>query len=255
MTTYNRMKKRLPMEEMKKWYIDEVCSEMQRRGIAPEDIPHIICKTGFMSVMELYLEEQLHYSIEHAVDEILETAASFDSENGKSIFPNTMQGLREAIAYEGGMRELARLLIDIEDSYDDFVTGILHYAGKKQFRLDEVIGYLHSNPGAKSSDVISYVSEQPDFYEDGASAHKSALPRSISELVTIYLNREKSDDMKNRKDQEIQMENEFTDENFMKFQKTGRCGFCGTQRCDGSIEMFHLGGPCGAFKNFLRDMK
>ena len=61
---------------------------------------------------------------------------------------------------------LKSLLLNVKDSYYAFVEGILVYAEKKQSRLDAVILFIEMNPGALSSDIVSFVSEQPDFYED-----------------------------------------------------------------------------------------
>ena len=66
------------------------------------------------------------------------------------------------------MDELTALLNGIEDSYFDFVSAILNYAGKKKSRLKTLLDYLHDNPGVSSSDVIRFVSDQEDFMEDAA---------------------------------------------------------------------------------------
>jgi hypothetical protein len=63
-------------EEMKNNYISKIYNELNRRGVSSEEIPIVIGKTGFMSVMQDYAEEQMHYSIQDAVDEILLTAAT-----------------------------------------------------------------------------------------------------------------------------------------------------------------------------------
>ena len=63
-------------EEQKKRYILNVHNEMLRRGLTTEEISVVIGKTGFMSVMEKYPEEQLHYDVRDAVDEIMLTAAT-----------------------------------------------------------------------------------------------------------------------------------------------------------------------------------
>ncbi|SCY05705.1 hypothetical protein SAMN05660668_01299 [Pseudobutyrivibrio sp. AR14] len=62
-------------KEKKQAYIDDVQSEMKRRGFTSEEIPVIIGKTGFMDAIEQYPEEQLHYDVSDAVDEIIMTAA------------------------------------------------------------------------------------------------------------------------------------------------------------------------------------
>jgi hypothetical protein len=63
-------------EEMKNNYISKIYNELNRRGVSSEEIPIVIGKTGFMGVMQDYAEEQMHYSIQDAVDEILLTAAT-----------------------------------------------------------------------------------------------------------------------------------------------------------------------------------
>ena len=66
----------LTIQERKRSYLAEIYAELNNRGIAKEDIQRIINKTGFMSALEDYPEEQMHYSIEDAVNEILVVAAS-----------------------------------------------------------------------------------------------------------------------------------------------------------------------------------
>ncbi len=63
-------------QEKKNEYIADVHEEMRRRGLSDSEIPIVIGKTGFMSVMEKYAEQQLHYDVRDAVDEILVTAAA-----------------------------------------------------------------------------------------------------------------------------------------------------------------------------------
>ena len=65
----------MSMEEEKKLYIEEVYAEMKKRGFTSAEIPMVINKTGFMDAIDLYPEEQLHYDISDAVDEIITLAA------------------------------------------------------------------------------------------------------------------------------------------------------------------------------------
>ena len=64
------------------------------------------------------------------------------------------------------MDELLYLLNNIEDAYFDFVSAMAHYAERKTSRRESLINFLKENPMAKSSDVVKFVSEQKDFYED-----------------------------------------------------------------------------------------
>ena len=66
------------------------------------------------------------------------------------------------------MKELTELLNGIEDTYFDFVSAMLHYAEKNDSRLNILLGFLKDHPDAKSSDVVKFVSSQPDFSEDAA---------------------------------------------------------------------------------------
>lgn len=66
------------------------------------------------------------------------------------------------------MEELVCLLNRVDDSYFDFVSAMIHYAEKKPDRLRRVLDYIKNNPNALSSDIIKFVSEQEDFYEDAA---------------------------------------------------------------------------------------
>ncbi len=66
------------------------------------------------------------------------------------------------------MEELTALLNNVPDSYFDFVSAMIHYAQKKQSRLDALLNFLNSNPGVSSSDIVKFVSEQADFVEDAA---------------------------------------------------------------------------------------
>ncbi len=66
------------------------------------------------------------------------------------------------------MDELRILLTEIDDSYSDFINAIIHYSEKKQTRIQAVSNFIRSNPQVSSSDVVRFVSEQEDFYEDAA---------------------------------------------------------------------------------------
>ena len=62
-------------KEQKQKYNSLVHEEMANRGFTPDEIPMVIAKTGFETVMDKYPEEQMHYSASDAVDEILLVAA------------------------------------------------------------------------------------------------------------------------------------------------------------------------------------
>ena len=66
------------------------------------------------------------------------------------------------------MDELKTLLNQVEDTYYDFVVAVLQYAKKKQSRTEVVVEYIKKNPKANTSDILEFISDQPDFYEDAA---------------------------------------------------------------------------------------
>ena len=66
------------------------------------------------------------------------------------------------------MEELTALLNAIDDSYYDFVSAMINYAAKKPTRQKLLVDYIKNTPNLKSSDVVRFVSEQNDFFEDAA---------------------------------------------------------------------------------------
>ncbi len=69
------------------------------------------------------------------------------------------------------MEEFTIMLNNIEDSYYDFIVAVLTYVKKKQRRFDVVKEFIENNPTALTSDILAFISEQEDFYEDAAYAH------------------------------------------------------------------------------------
>ena len=65
------------------------------------------------------------------------------------------------------MEELTMMLNNVEDSYIDFTEAVLLYVKKKQSRFDTVKAFMDEHPEALSSDILWFISNQPDFFEDG----------------------------------------------------------------------------------------
>lgn len=61
-------------------------------------------------------------------------------------------------------------LNNVADSYYGFVVAVLTYVNNKKSRLATVETFLEDNPSALSSDILEFISEQDDFYEDAARA-------------------------------------------------------------------------------------
>lgn len=64
------------------------------------------------------------------------------------------------------MKELKMLLANVSDSYYDFVEGVVLYAKKSNQHTLLVTNYIKQNPDATSSDIIEFISDQPDFMDD-----------------------------------------------------------------------------------------
>ena len=63
------------------------------------------------------------------------------------------------------VKKLQDRLVMVPDTYSDFVSGIIHYSLKKPERMNVVMEYLEKHPDAMSSDIVKFVSDQPDFME------------------------------------------------------------------------------------------
>ena len=70
------------------------------------------------------------------------------------------------------MEELTKLLNNVQGSYYDFIVAMLHYAKKKKSRLIVLTDFIKKNKDLTTSDIIEFVSSQPDFFEDAAYTKK-----------------------------------------------------------------------------------
>ncbi len=69
------------------------------------------------------------------------------------------------------MEEFITKLNKVEDSYYGFVAAVMTYVKKKPSRMDVVKEYMDLNPTARTSDILEFISDQKDFYEDAAYVH------------------------------------------------------------------------------------
>lgn len=63
------------IEKAKEMYMAHIYEEFLHRDISEADAKRVIAKTRFIECLNKFPEEQLHYSIADAVDEIMQTAA------------------------------------------------------------------------------------------------------------------------------------------------------------------------------------
>lgn len=64
------------------------------------------------------------------------------------------------------MEQLIERLNRIPDSYFEFVDSVVDYARNKESHFKLVMEFLDSNPDATPSDIIKFISFQPDFFTD-----------------------------------------------------------------------------------------
>ncbi len=69
--------------------------------------------------------------------------------------------------YNTKIEELTNKLNSIPDAYIGFVAGIITYVKRKPERLKAVLDFMDSSDSLLSSDIVEFVMNQPDFYEDG----------------------------------------------------------------------------------------
>ena len=71
------------------------------------------------------------------------------------------------------MEELYNRLVAFPDSYFAFVMVAIAYAKTKPERLKKIMDYLNSSDNLDTSDVIEFISDQPDFHEFCANNRKA----------------------------------------------------------------------------------
>lgn len=64
--------------------------------------------------------------------------------------------------------EFRKRLDSVPDVYDGFKAAVMTHVKFKESRLEVVNKYMDNNPTASTSDILEYISDQPDFYEDTA---------------------------------------------------------------------------------------
>ena len=73
------------------------------------------------------------------------------------------------------MDSLKIKLLEVSDSYYDFVVACLTYAKKKDSRVKILSKFLDENPQATSSEVLSFIINQDDFDEDNIYSIEEAI--------------------------------------------------------------------------------
>jgi hypothetical protein len=66
----------------------------------------------------------------------------------------------------GMMEELINRLNAIPNAYFEFIYSVVDYAESKTSHYTLIMDYLSASPSASISDVLKFISQQPDFFED-----------------------------------------------------------------------------------------
>lgn len=72
------------------------------------------------------------------------------------------------------MDELVNKINSIEDVYDDFVRGVINYAKRKPEHITTLNKFLDSNKDITTSDVVEFITMQPDFHNYSAIIEENA---------------------------------------------------------------------------------
>ena len=72
------------------------------------------------------------------------------------------------------MEEFTKRLNNIQDTYYGFIVAVLTYVKKSPSRLNAVEEFMDQNPNALTADILEFISDQDDFYDDSAPAINEA---------------------------------------------------------------------------------
>ena len=67
------------------------------------------------------------------------------------------------------MKELIQQLGSISDAYDDFILGVINFARKDPAHIRLLNDYMRGNTDLKTSDVLAFIVNQPDFRDFSAA--------------------------------------------------------------------------------------
>lgn len=83
------------------------------------------------------------------------------------------------------MEKMEEMLLDVSDSYEGFVKAVLNYVDKSEKRYKVVSDYLSGNPEALSSDILEFISNQEDFYDDAIPRCKDQEKENLDTDIRI----------------------------------------------------------------------
>lgn len=73
------------------------------------------------------------------------------------------------------MDTLISRLNSIPNAYFEFIDSVADYAEIKPEHLTLLMGFLDENPAATVTDVLKFISDQPDFFDNEAEEDADVL--------------------------------------------------------------------------------
>ncbi|MBP5262045.1 MAG: hypothetical protein J6Z43_07970 [Clostridiales bacterium] len=64
------------------------------------------------------------------------------------------------------MEDLIRKLNNVNGTFQDFVIGVVLYAREDPSHIGLISDYIDNNPEASTSDILMFISQQPDFFDN-----------------------------------------------------------------------------------------
>ena len=94
------------------------------------------------------------------------------------------------------MKELIEKLVNIPDSYDDFLLGVISYAKKTPEHIIILKDFIDNNPQVSTSDVAEFIIEQPDFRSYSTINERIGLYKMNMECRSMFDEVERYADLK-----------------------------------------------------------
>lgn len=73
------------------------------------------------------------------------------------------------------MDQLISRLNSIPNAYYEFVDSVVDYAESKESHLTLLMDFLNARPNASITDVLRFISKQPDFFDDEVPVEEESL--------------------------------------------------------------------------------
>lgn len=174
------------LEQLREWINENVELEANSKDVMNKVIDNAIAYNSNFLIIKKFIDEYDFYSLlEHGAPK--DEFDSYSRELADKIsFKDSVENIAERIAVllDNAFSEEIRpekyiniaekikkalfekYLVCVKDSYEGFVKAVLNYTEKSVKRNKIVSDYLIEHPEALSADILEFISDQEDFYED-----------------------------------------------------------------------------------------